>query len=43
MSRAPLPPALVSVGEFPAPVRGAWGIAWALDDVQTWRRRRGLT
>jgi hypothetical protein len=30
-------------GEFPAPVRGPWGVAWSLDDVQTWRRRRGLT
>jgi hypothetical protein len=32
MSRALLPPDLVTVG-----------IAWALDDVTTWRRRRGLT
>lgn len=33
----------VGRGEFPAPVRGPWGIAWALADVLLWRQRRGLT
>jgi hypothetical protein len=34
--------AAVGRGEFPPPVRGPWGIAWAQDDVLRWRHRRGL-
>ena len=35
--------AAVGRREFPAPVRGPWGIAWTAEDVQHWRRRRGLS
>lgn len=28
----------IAAGEFPAPARGPWGVAWKLDDVYHWRR-----
>lgn len=33
----------VKRGEFPAPVRGPWGIAWRRETVNAWRTRRGIT